>query len=277
MNNQAFQLAEILVDVHQEDYISFAMYADLLYTDKQYQKAKEYYFLSLERNNSNQEVWVQILFIQADQKNYLELQKTSAEALTFFPMNPLFYYFNGLSNKWFKKYDQAIECLTSGLEFVINNDLLLLEYYSSLGDLHNEIKEYNKSDNYFEKALKLDSNNAVVLNNYSYYLSLRREKLELAKKMSYRANVLEPNNGTYQDTYAWVLYQQQNYQEAEKWIKKAIENDEQKSAVLIEHYGDILFRLGDIKSAVDQWRKALILAPDSDILQQKIKDKKTYE
>ena len=77
MKNQAFQLAEILVDIHQEDYISFAMYADLLYTDKQYQKAKEQYFLSLERNNSKQEIWAQILFIQADQRNYLELQKTS--------------------------------------------------------------------------------------------------------------------------------------------------------------------------------------------------------
>ena len=77
MKNQAFQLAEILVDIHQEDYISFAIYADLLYADKQYQKAKEQYFLSLERNNSNQEIWAQILFIQADQKNYLELQTTS--------------------------------------------------------------------------------------------------------------------------------------------------------------------------------------------------------
>ena len=104
MKSQAFQLAEILVDVHQDDYISFGMFADLLYADKQYEKAKEQYFLSLERNNSNQEIWAQILFIQADQRNYSELQTTSAEALTFFPMNPLFYYFNGISNKWFKKY-----------------------------------------------------------------------------------------------------------------------------------------------------------------------------
>ena len=56
MKSQAFQLAEILVDVHQDDYMSFAMFADLLYADKQYQKAKEQYFLSLERNNSKQEI-----------------------------------------------------------------------------------------------------------------------------------------------------------------------------------------------------------------------------
>jgi len=277
MKNQAFQLAEILVDIHQEDYISFAIYADLLYADKQYQKAKEQYFLSLERNNSNQEIWAQILFIQADQKNYLELQTTSEEALTFFPMNPLFYYFNGLSNKWFKKYDQAIESFTTGLEFVVDNDLLLLEYYSSLGDVYNDTKEHSKSDNYFEKALKLDSNNVIILNNYAYYLSLRREKLEKAKKMSYQANILEPDNGTYQDTYAWILYQQQNYLEAKEWINKAIENDGHKSAVIIEHYGDILYKLDDIKNAVNQWKKALILEPDSDVLQQKIKDKKLYE
>ena len=277
MKNQAFQLAEILIDVHQENYISYAIYADLLYADKQYQKAKEQYFLSLEIKKSNQEIWAQILFIQADQRKYLELQKTSSEALTFFPMNPLFYYFNGLSNKWFKNYHQAIESLTTGVDFVIDNDLLLLEYYSSLGDTYNEIKDYVKSDNYFEQALKIDSNNVIVLNNYAYYLSLRGEKLEKAKKMSYQANVLEANNGTYQDTYAWVLYKQKNYPEAKEWINKAIENDGYKSAVIIEHYGDILYELGDKKNAINQWKKALILEPDSDILQQKIKDKKLYE
>ena len=277
MKNQALLLAEILIDVHQEDYISYAMYADLLYAVKQYQKAKEQYFLSLEINNSNQEIWAQILFIQADQRKYLELQKTSSEALNFFPMNPLFYYFNGLSNKWFKNYDQAIQSLTTGLDFVIDNDLLLLEYYSSLGDIYNETKDYSKSDNYFEQALKLDSNNVVVLNNYAYYLSLRGEQLEKAIKMSYRANKLEANNGTYQDTYAWVLYQQKNYLDAKEWINKAIKNDGHKSAVILEHYGDILYKLGDIKNAVDNWRKALILNPDSDRLQQKIKDEKTYE
>ena len=107
-------------------------------------------------------------------------------------MNPLFYYFNGISNKWFEKYDQAIESFTTGLDFVVDNDLLLIEYYSSLGDVYNDIKEYSKSDNYFEKALKLDSNNVIILNNYAYYLSLRREKLEKAKKMSYQANILSP-------------------------------------------------------------------------------------
>jgi len=277
MKSQAFQLAEILVDVHQDDYMSFAMFADLLYADKQYQKAKEQYFLSLERNSSKQEIWAQILFIQADQRNFLELQTTSSEALAFFPMNPLFYYFNGLSNKWFEKYDQAIESFITGIDFVIDNNLLLLEYYSSLGDVYNDTKDYSKSDDYFEKALKLDSNNVIILNNYAYYLSLRKENLEKAKKMSYKANILEPKNGTYQDTYAWILYQQKNYFEAKEWINKAIENDGYKSAVIIEHYGDILYELGDKKNAINQWKKALILEPDSDILQQKIKDKKLYE
>ena len=95
--------------------------------------------------------------------------------------------------------------------------------------------------------------------------------------MSYQANTLEPDNGTYQDTYAWILYQKQNYLEAKEWINKAIENDGYKSAVIIEHYGDILYRLGEIKNAVNQWKKALVLEPGSDVLQKKIKDKKLYE
>ena len=94
-----------------------------------------------------------------------------------------------------------------GIEFVIDNEMLLLEFYSSLADIYHAKKEYRLSDSLYEKALEINAENVMVLNNYSYYLSLRKVNLEKAKEMSFKCNNIEIDNGTYQDTYAWILYQ----------------------------------------------------------------------
>ena len=95
--------------------------------------------------------------------------------------------------------------------------------------------------------------------------------------MSFRSNQLEPNNGTYQDTYAWVLYQMNEFEEAKEWLLKAIENGGGESAVIMEHYGDVLYRLGNLKEALKQWIKARDIGGGSDLLDDKIKNKKIYE
>ena len=84
------------------------MYADILYTDNNFQEAKEQYLIVLEKDKTKPEVWSQVLFIQAEQSDFSGMLNTSDEALTYFPTDPLFYYFNGVSNKWFKNYDIAI-------------------------------------------------------------------------------------------------------------------------------------------------------------------------
>ena len=67
------------------------------------------------------------------------------------------------------------------------------------------------------------------------------------------------------------------YFSAEIWIKKALLNGSEKSPVVIEHYGDILFKLGKIEEALIQWQKAMALDLENKNLQKKIKDKKIYE
>ena len=66
------------------------------------------------------------------------------------------------------------------------------------------------------------------------YLSLRKFNLEKAQKMSYKCNELEPNNGTYQDTYAWILYQLGDYREAKKWLEKALNNGAGDSPIVVD-------------------------------------------
>ena len=164
-----------------------------------------------------------------------------------------------------------------GIEFIIDNDKLFLEFYSSLAASYHATKQYNLSDSLYEKVLEIDPENVIVLNNYSYYLSLRKVNLDKAKEMSFKCNNIEIDNGTYQDTYAWVLYQRKEFKEAKKWMLKSLNNGSDKSAVVVEHYGDILYQLGEIKEAIIQWKMAKRLGEGSKLLDKKIKDTVLYE
>ena len=277
MKEQAYTLAKVLMNSHPTSVKPNAIYADILYADNRFSESKEQYLIVLEKDKTKTQVWSQVLFIQAEQSDFEGMLKTSEEALTYFSTDPLFYYFNGVASKWFKNYDEAINSLSMGVEFVLDNKLLLLEFYSSLADSYHAIKEHKLSDEYYEKSLAIDSNNILVLNNYAYYLSLRRKNLEKAKKMSYRCNELEKNNGTYQDTYAWILYELSDYEQAKIWIQKSLSNGSNVSAVVVEHYGDILYQLGNIEDAIIEWKKAKKLGDASKFLDKKIEDGKLYK
>jgi tetratricopeptide (TPR) repeat protein len=277
MREQAYALAKLLIEAHPVEVKPHAVYADILYTDNRFEEAKEQYLVVLEKDKTKSQVWSQVLFIQAEQNDFEGMLKTSDEALTYFSTDPLFYYFNGVSNKRFKHYPEAISALEMGIEFIIDNDMLLLEFYSSLADLHHATGDDNLSDSLYEKVLSMDAENVLVLNNYAYYLSVRKIKLERAKEMSLKCNELEKDNATYQDTYAWILYELKEYEQAKEWMLKALTNGGDKSAVVVEHYGDILYQLGDVESAISQWKKAKELGEASKFLNQKIEEGKLYE
>ena len=277
MKEQAYNLTKLLMKAHPNEVKANAVYADILYTDNRFAEAKEQYLIVLKKDKTRSQVWSQVLFIQAEQSDFEGMLKTSEDALTYFSTDPLFYYFNGISSKWFKNYDQAINVLSMGVEFVLDNKMLLLEFYSSLADSYHAIKEHNLSDKYYEMSLAIDSNNVLVLNNYAYYLSLRRKNLEKAKKMSYKCNELDVDNGTYQDTYAWILYKLADYEQAKIWMQKSLNNGGNLSAVVVEHYGDILYQLGNVEDAIIEWEKAKKLGKASKFLDKKIEDGKLYE
>jgi tetratricopeptide (TPR) repeat protein len=126
-------------------------------------------------------------------------------------------------------------------------------------------------------ALKYNPKNLYVLNNYSYYLSLREAELEKAINMSQRAIALEPENTSFQDTYGWILYKMGDFLEAEKWIKKALESGGDERPIILEHYGDILFKLGNKEDAIKYWKRAQSKGKGSDLLLKKIADLDLYE
>jgi tetratricopeptide (TPR) repeat protein len=275
---QAFELAKILAETHPENTKAQSIYGDLLFRNGNSEEAYKVFLDVVEKDKSNYSVWEQIMFIQNELSKTDELQKTSAEVIELFPMQPLPYLFNGFSNSHKKNYEAAISSFETGSKLVVDNDMLLAQFYSSLGDTYNQLQDYKMSDAYYEKALKIKPNDAYVLNNYSYYLTLRNENLEKALEMAKKAKEIDPDNPSFQDTYGWALYKMGEYEEAEKWIKKAIGHEEEDSAVLLEHYGDVLYKLGRTGEALLFWQKAKDNGGQaSEFLDKKIKNKKIYE
>lgn len=270
LKTDAYELADILQEVHPDEAKSFAVYGDFLYRDSRWAEAREKFKVAVDLDPSRLPVWTQLMLLENQLGEYEALYESASKAVELFPANPAVYYFRGIAAMRLSNYDQAVEDLETAGAMVIDDPGLSAQIYSSLGDAYHSLNEHDKSDKAYEKSLSFDPNNPYVLNNYSYYLSQRSKNLERAASMAKRANELESGVSSFEDTYGWVLYMQGKYDEAEKWIKKALESDNERSQVILEHYGDVLSKLGKSEEAKIYWNKALEKSPDNEKLKNKI-------
>jgi Flp pilus assembly protein TadD len=127
----------------------------------------------------------------------------------------------------------------------------------------------------YDQSLKFNPNNARILNNYSYYLSIAKRNLGKALEMSTKAVDLEPNNSTYIDTKGWVLFQMGRYEQAREVLRNAIAKSGSTSAVINEHYGDALYMTGNKENAYIYWMKAKAIGGESEKLDEKLRTR-TY-
>jgi len=266
-----------ITTAHPHNAKGYALLADFQYFDNQTDEAKKSYIKTLELDSSRFPVWNQLIYIFAEKSDTAELVNYSKRAIVLFPNQPTVYLTYGIGLSQQGNNEKAIEYLKLGKDLVIDNQSLKSQFYSSLGDCYHSIKDNANSDKNYNQALKLDPNNGIVLNNYSYYLSVRNENLALAKTMSAKSNNLAPNQASFQDTYAWILFQLKEYDNALIWIEKAIENSTTPSGEILEHKGDILFKNNDLTEAVKYWEKAKLKGGASLRIDEKINDKTYYE
>jgi len=253
------------------------MYGDFLLDDKKYAEARDEFRKVIAIDSSRYAVWESLLNAEIQLADYNALENESSRAIELFPLLPVPYLFKGAALLEKKQYDEAINAFNTGLKLVSGNNVLVVQFYTYLGDTYNRKKEYRLSDENFEKALKLDPENSFVLNNYAYYLSLRNENLDKAESMSAKSIKLDPGNAANMDTYGWVLYKLGRYAEAAEWVQKAIDASSSADPDVLEHLGDIYYKLGDKDKALLNWQNALKQGKGSDFLEQKVKDKKLYE
>lgn len=273
---QANELLTIMLKLHPKTSEAHSMNADFLYRDKKTKEARDEYVVAVKLDKSKFANWTQLMYLEAELNDYTSLESHSTEAIELFPNQSIPYYFNGVANIQLKNYTKAVSSLNEGIEFVYENNPLLLQFYSNTGEAYNYLKNYEKSDKAFDNALKVDPDNTYILNNYAYYLSLRKITLEKAEKYSKRSNELAPNNRSYIDTYGWILYQLGKYKEAEEWLGRAVKMGN-KNGVILEHYADVLYRLDKKEEALMLWKEVKSLGSGSEWLDKKIADKKLYE
>ncbi|MEX1187714.1 MAG: tetratricopeptide repeat protein [Bacteroidia bacterium] len=274
LKTQAMELCTTLIEAHPEESRARAVYGDFLIRDNQLENALEQYKIILETDKSSYNVWNQVLLIEAELQHFQSLFDLSKEAMELFPYQPNIFLYNGIAAIQLKNYDEAISALKDGANVTIGNSELSSQFYSSIGDSYNYLSKYKESNEAYEKALKYDESNTYVLNNYAYYLSLRKENLQRAKEMAEKCNILQPGNPSFLDTFAWVLFQMGEFEDANKWIDTAIDAGGIKSGTIMEHKGDILFKLGKTSDALDFWIRANELGQGSEKLSEKIKQKK---
>ena len=209
----------------------------------------------------------------------------SKQSIEYYPFHPIFYYYEGLAFMYKKEYLEATKSIIRGLEYVIDDPVLESEMYATLGDNYHKLGNDKNSDKFYDLALGINPEYIIVLNNYSYYLSLRGggENLLKAEEMIIKCLSLteEGPSPSFLDTYAWVLFQQgkhsldlgvqlEKYNLSKKMMILCFENGG-KSAVMHDHYGDVLFELNDFIGAKKQWGEALRKDPGNRKIEKKLK------
>ncbi|MCP4459846.1 MAG: tetratricopeptide repeat protein [Cytophagales bacterium] len=267
-------LAQDVAAIHPDDYTAQAFAGDVLYQLNDRPAARDFYVKAIRISPDNYPVWQNILSIESELNLMDSLIVHSEEALEYFPNQAAIYYLGGSGYLQKKEYEKATQLLESGKRYAVDQQLLSI-FNGQLGDAYNGMQKHNKSDAAYEASLSADNTNEHVLNNYSYFLTLRKVNLDKALEMSTKLIQLQPEVATYLDTHGWVLFTQGKYKEAKKHLQKAAGLGD--DGTVYEHYGDVLYKLGDQDGALEQWEKAAASDDASDLIHKKIADKKFYE
>ena len=242
------------------------LYAQYLITKKMQKESVPVLNKVLELDPENKPARLQLLSYAINENNQDEVIRVATPAIVYNPNAMEFYYYLGLAHYQKDQTDKALEVFKKGVQQINekSDKGIASDFYSILGDLYHSREMKAEAYAAYDSSLVYNPKNINTLNNYAYYLSVERVNLDKAEEMSFITVKAEPENSTYLDTYAWILFEKGRYTEARIYIEQAMENGGDTSQVIVEHCGDIYFKLGDKGKAVEYWKKALSLdsAPD---------------
>lgn len=231
----------------------------------------------------------ELIMINIRQQNFPELTRLCQKAIQYYPDMLVFYYYKGLAHYQLDEQEQAVDAFERGLrqDKKAGDEGMVSDMYSILGDLYHGLHQNEKAYAAYDSALVYKDDNLGALNNYAYFLSLENRELDKAQEMSYKTVQIEPDNVTYLDTYAWILFLKGKYTEAKIYMDKVVgyyekesqtekekENRESVNGGVLEHAGDIYYHCNEPEKALEYWKKAQKLEGTSDLLEEKIKLKK---
>jgi tetratricopeptide (TPR) repeat protein len=274
-DKQEKELLEEMINAHLDDERPRALYVDYLVRQKELKRAREEMIIVVGMKKDNYVYRERLIFISNDMQDWQAVVDDSKAAMEYFPNQPLLYVLNAVGLLQLGSYEDVLKILDEGEDYIGDNTQMQSQYYLYRAEAFMKLLKVNEAYEMFEKLIKIDPVNYMAMNNYAYYLSERGEKLERAERLSGLVVKNNPNNATYLDTYAWVLFMRKDYRLAKFYMESAISKGGDDNPVLIEHYGDILYFLGQKEKAVENWKKAVELGGESDVLKEKI-EKQIY-
>ena len=252
------------------------LYCSYLLAVQDYAGAAEQLGYAVDIDPSTESRWRTLASLYIETGNYEKSIEQAQRGLHYFPSSPMLMLIIGSNHTMLKEYDKALGVYKKALSEIPENDLEShSQILGSIGDVYANTQILDSAYAYYDKALLFNPNNNLIKNNYAYLLAEQDKNLDKAERMCADALKERPDEPTWLDTYAWIMFKKKNYVEAKAYIEKALADEEEESAELYHHAGDILFWNSDIDKALEYWEKALKLEPDNKMLKQKVKNK-TY-
>lgn len=261
--------AEALIRQHPDQPHGYAALGQVLLQAGDRPGARTQYARAARLDAANPKAWERLLQLDSDLSQPDSLARHAEEALEFFPNEAFFWFASGSARLVQNRYDEAREALEEARRLALDRKPLQVLIEGRLGDTYQALKRPQDSDAAYEAALRLDPTDAYVLNNYSYFLALRNDKLDRALALSRQLTKKNPEVAAYLDTHAWVLYVAGQYTPARTLLERALQL-RPDSPTYLEHYGDVLFKLGEAAAALTQWKRAAEHGGNRPELQQKI-------
>lgn len=159
-----------------------------------------------------------------------------------------------------ERYDEAFKALDAALEWASGEEEPLT--HLARADLLDNLGRADEAEKVYEQVLKKHGDKPVVNNNVSYFYAVKDRELDTALALVRKALRDEPQSPAYLDTLGWVLYRMGKLDGALLKIHQAFQR--QKDAVIAEHLGDVLLKLGRKEQALKYYKKAIELDPDAE-------------
>ncbi|MCP4520504.1 MAG: hypothetical protein GY827_02215 [Cytophagales bacterium] len=271
----AYDLGDKLQKLHPTKTRPYILIGDINSIYDQAEGAKIAYSKAVEIDPTLVEVWKRVIAFHENLQESDSVIYYCSKALEHNPENFEIWFKKGSVEAEKSDFKNAIISFNKGVENSQDETRLLSIAYPQLAYFYSETKEFDKSFEMYDKALVLTPNNPLLLNNYAYVLATNEGNLSKAESMSKKSLRMEPYNPLFLDTFGWILYLKKDYTGAVEQFKKAVNISD--NSVIIEHYGDVLFRLNKVDEAVEQWKIAQQKGGASEFIDKKIQDKKIYE
>ena len=274
IDNEVVDLTKKLVSIYPNEAKSHTLLGDVYMKIDKEVDALISFQNAVRLDPSKPSIWQQVLIMEYQKQDFESLYKDGKNAISYFPLDANFFLLTGTAANQLNLFKEAIEVLQIGKEIVVKNPSLKAEFFALIGQSYFKLKQLKEGQEFFEKALDLNPNNQLNLNNYAYYLANEKLALDKAERMILQVLEQFPNDYHYLDTYGWILFQKGEYNKSLEYFTKAIDKNGSEP-LIIEHLGDVHAKLGKIESAVLFWKKAVEKGAKNKVLDQKI-EKKTY-